>query len=641
MRARAAKSSRTRHRTYKKERGFFGQRQPKKEDGKDKEDATKPRHNLRHYLGRYISVLWSFRGYVGILVALGFFSMIFRAVLPWTSKFMIDTVLTKNQLPLLFGTCGVLLFIAVADVVIASITDYTSRLLSSKLQVHMRRLLIGHLQTMPLDKLEKLKTGGIISRLEGDVGSFSDLLYEGFLTPLSGILMFAIAVGSLVLISPIVTLVCCCFCFVLFCLAYLVFNVMRPLFRDIREDVAQISGRLAETFGGIRVVRCFGRETHESREFVTSHHLVLRKNLHTAGLNIAVHRTVWFIHWCMNIAIWGTAGYFVIHDKRLTVGEVVVFVQFTHWFFQPVFMIMHSLSHMQNSIACTERIFDLLDEEVVIKDEPDAVGVEAVRESLRFEGVSFAYDSEKEVLRELSFEIPAGQTVALVGPSGAGKTTVTNLLVRFYDAEAGKILLDGREVQHFRLRDYRGLFSLVLQDVFLFDGTVAENISYSFPEATREQVVAAADAACADEFIMEFPDGYETIIGERGVKLSGGQKQRISLARAILRDPEVLILDEATSSLDSESEALIQEALKTILKGRTTLVIAHRLSTIMDADKIAVLVDGKIVEEGTHEVLLAREGKYYEMFTKQMEKAKGKAAFLDWDVAENEGEGGS
>jgi ATP-binding cassette subfamily B protein/subfamily B ATP-binding cassette protein MsbA len=553
---------------------------------------------------------------------------------------MIDTVLSKNDLALLFGTCAVLLVIAVADIVVASITDYTSRLLSSKMQVHMRRLLISHLQIMPLDRLEKLKTGGIISRLEGDVSSFSDLLYEGFLTPLSGILMFVIAIGSLVLISPMVTMICCGFCLVLFCVAYLVFNVMRPLFRDIREDVAKISGRLAETFGGIRVVRCFGREGYESREFVTAHHLVLRKNLHTAGLNIAVHRSVWFIHWCMNIAIWGTAGYFVIHDHRLTIGGVVVFVQFAHWFFQPVFMIMHSLSHMQNSIACTERIFDLLDEEVVIKDDPDAIPVDGVREALRFEDVSFAYESEKPVLQELRFEIPAGQTVALVGPSGAGKTTVTNLLVRFYDPEDGTITLDGQDARHFRLQEYRGLFSLVLQDVFLFDGTVAENIAYSYPEASREQIVESAKAACADEFIREFPEGYDTVIGERGVKLSGGQKQRISLARAILRDPEVLILDEATSSLDSESEALIQEALRTILAGRTTLVIAHRLSTIMDADKIVVLVDGVVAEEGTHDELLTKRGKYYEMFTKQMEKAHGKVAFLQWDGEAEDGKEG-
>ncbi len=644
----SAKSSRSKHREYRKKRGFFGQRKGEEEpaggtDGtaEGKDGKPKARHPLRVYLLRYCGVLARFKGYVAILLCLGFVSTVFRAVIPWTSKFMIDYVLVKGQVMLLAGTCLILLSIAFADVIVSAITDYTSRLLSSKMQVHVRRMMISHLQVMSLARLEELKTGGVISRLEGDVNSFSDLLYEGFLTPLSGLLMFGIAIGSLMLISPAVTLLCSVFCLLLFGIAYFVFNVMRPLFRDIREDAAKISGRLAETFGGIRVVRTFGREQYESREFVTSHHLMLRKRLHTAGMDIVIHRAVWLLHWLMNVAVWGVGGYLIIRKQEMSIGDIVVFVRFIQWFFRPVFMIMHSLSRLQNSIACTERIFDLLEEEVAIKDERNARPVSRVGECIRFEDVHFSYESEKQVLTGLSFDLPAGKTVALVGPSGAGKTTVTNLLVRFYDVEKGRITLDGEDIRRFRLRDYRDLFSLVLQDVFLFDGTVAENIAYSYPEASREEIVDAAVASCADEFVREFPDDYDTIIGERGVKLSGGQKQRISLARAILKNPEVLILDEATSSLDSESEALIQEALKKILVGRTTLVIAHRLSTIMDADTIIVIVDGKSVEEGTHHELLKQGGKYYEMFTKQMEKAHGSQVFLTWgeEDAPN-GEGG-
>lgn len=623
-------SSRSRHREFRRLRGFFGNRRTRPDPKKEGEDSEVPRQPFRRYLGRYARILLNFKGYVGLLMGLGLIAMAFRALVPWTSKFMIDYVLVKGQVPLLFGTCAVLVVAALAEVVVSSISDYVSRLLSGKMQVHIRRLMINHLQIMGLGRIEKLKTGGVISRLEGDVNSFSDLLYEGFLTPLAGILMFVIGIGSLLLISPTVTFVCFGFCLTLFVLAYLVFSVMRPLFRDIREDMAKISGRLAETFGGIRVVRTFGREHYESREFVTSHHLVMRKTLHTAGLNIAVHRAVWMIHSCMNVAIWGVGGYYVIKDGRMTIGDLVVFIRFTHWFFEPVFMIMHSLSHLQNSIACTERIFDLLDEDVPIHDATDARPVTSVREAIRFEHVTFQYEADKPVLKDFSFDLPAGRIVALVGPSGAGKTTVTNLLVRFYDVTAGRIALDGQDIRHLRLKDYRGLFSLVLQDVFLFDGTVGDNIRYSQPDATLDEITAAAKAANADGFIRELPHGYDSIIGERGIKLSGGQKQRISLARAILRDPKVLILDEATSSLDSESEALIQEALRHILAGRTTLVIAHRLSTIMDADKIVVLVDGQAVEEGTHVELLTCRGKYYEMFTKQMEKARGSHVFLNW-----------
>ena len=636
---RRSKPSRAEYRKYRKERGFFGQRRPPKEEGKEDEKPER-QHSLVHYLLRYFRLIGRFRGYVVVLITLSVISMVFRAILPWTSKFMIDYVLVKGEVLLLFGTCAVLLSIGVADIVVASISDYCSRMLTNKIRIHVRRQMIDHLQVMPLDKLDKLKTGGVISRLEGDARSFADLLYEGLLTPLSGLLMFVIAIGSLSLISGTVTLICCGFCMLMFVVAYIVFNWMRPLFKDIREDIAKISGRLAETFGGIRVVRVFGREHHESREFVTSHHLVIRKDLHTAGLDIATHRSFWFIYWSMNVAIWCVGGYMVIREGRMTIGDLVVFVRFIHWFFQPVFMIMHSLSHLQNSVACAERIFDLLDEDVSLKDGPNARPVQELEEAIRFDSVSFAYEQEKPVLHDVSFTIPRGQTVALVGPSGAGKTTVTNLLVRFYDVQEGKILFDGTDIRDLRVADYRDLFSLVLQDVFLFDGTVAENIAYSKPDATEAEVMEAAKASHAHEFVQELPDRYGTVIGERGIKLSGGQKQRISLARAILRDPEILILDEATSSLDSESEELIQQALRRILENRTTLVIAHRLSTIMDADRIVVLDDGRIIEEGQHLALLEKRGKYHSMFTKQMEKARHSAVFLQWGNGESgDGEG--
>jgi ABC-type multidrug transport system fused ATPase/permease subunit len=637
-RRREVGASSRRYRKYRKERGLLGlgkTEEERRKQAKDKTGKDKPRRSLPYYLVRYLKTIAQFRSYVVALIVLGVVGLLFRAVLPWTSKFMIDFVLAKGQLLLLFGTCAVLFAVALGDVIIASASEYVSRLLSAKLTVFVRRKLMDHLEAMPLDKLDALKTGGVISRLEGDTASISDLLYEGLLTPMAGLLMFVIAIGSLALISPMITLVCCCFSLLLFGVAYFVFNTMRPLFRDIREDIAQISGRLAETFGGIRVVRVFGRERAESRDFVTKHHLVMRKDLYTAAISITTHRSFYFIFWCMNIAIWGLGGYMAIQKNSMSIGDLVVFIRFIHWFFEPVFMIMHSLSRIQNSVACAERVFDLLDEEVTLKDKPESVPVTRVEQGFRFEDVCFAYEQDKPVLKHVSLDIPRGATVALVGPSGAGKTTIVNLLIRFYDVGEGRIALDGRDIRDCKLVEYRGLFSLVLQDVFLFDGTVAENIAYSRPEATLDEVEAAARAAYVHGFVSEFEDGYDTVIGERGVKLSGGQKQRISLARAILRDPHVLVLDEATSNLDSESEALIQQALRSIMHERTTVVIAHRLSTIMDADKIVVIDNGRIVEEGPHDELLQKRGKYWSMFTKQMEKARTPNTVFDWDAEAN------
>lgn len=641
-------SSRQQYQDYRKQRGFLGQRrpQPTTSGAPAPDGAISSRRRLPYYLRRYIGSLRDFRGTIIALIAFGILSLAFNAVNPWTSKFMLDYVFSPSpaeppswlapligdwsRQQLLVAVCGCLVLIALGEIVLHTVSEYFSRVLSAKMEVGIRRRLIRHLQVMALSKLERLKTGGIISRVEGDVDSYSRLLHEGLLGPINSLAMFGIGLGSLLFISPTVTLVCLAFIVLLATVAYGMFNIMRPLFRDLQEDRSRISGKLAETFGGIRVVRIFGREIAETLQFITAHNLLIRKQLHTERINIGIRRTMDSLSWGMDIAIWLVGGLAAL-DGKITLGDLIVFTRFTRWFFHPVFMMMHSLSNIQSSVACTERIFDLLDEPQDILDAPDAKPVSRLADRIAFRDVHFAYEKDKPVIRGLNLDIPVGKTVALVGPSGAGKTTITNLLVRFYDIDSGSLTLDGTDVRKLRLRDLRDLYSLVLQDVFLFDGTIAENIAYAVPDATEQQIRDAARIAAADEFIEQFPDRYQTLIGERGVKLSGGQKQRISLARAILKNPQILILDEATSSLDSQSEALIQNALRNILRNRTTIVIAHRLSTILDADLIAVVVDGAIAEQGTHQQLLELNGVYAQMYRRQTQKSADAPAFLKWD----------
>jgi ATP-binding cassette subfamily B protein/subfamily B ATP-binding cassette protein MsbA len=408
---------------------------------------------------------------------------------------------------------------------------------------------------------------------------------------------------------------------------------MRPLQRTLRKERSAINSSLTESFGGIQVVKSFSRENSIIKDFGISTNLLWRKSLYGVVAGMFVHRSIWTLHFVAEISIWLAGGYFFINGT-LSVGSLVVFISFLMWIFQPVFMIMSSFSETQKCIACAERTIDLLDMEPDIVDKEDAVVVESFRKGMRFQGVSFTYPDGTQALNNVELFIPKGKVTALVGPSGGGKTTLTNLVLRFYDVSEGKITLDDLNIKDIKLSSYRKLISLVLQDVFLFDGTVRENIMFGKKDGTQEEVEHAAKVAHCSEFIEELQDKYDTIIGERGVKLSGGQKQRIALARAIIANPQLLILDEATSNLDSESESLIQNALKHIFKGRTSIVIAHRLSTIMDADNIIVIDKGKVIEQGRHEELLAAKGRYYEMYTKQMEKARSVITFWSDTAAE-------
>jgi ATP-binding cassette subfamily B protein/subfamily B ATP-binding cassette protein MsbA len=392
---------------------------------------------------------------------------------------------------------------------------------------------------------------------------------------------------------------------------------VRPIHRSLRKDAEQIDGRVGETFSGIRVVRAFGREARELMDYMRGRHAVVRKELFAHRREMALWTSWSLLLGAVNVIIVWYGGYLNVVD-RASVGDIMAFQWYTFLLLNPVWQIVNSFSELQRSLAAMERVFEVLAMEDDKPDRPGARPAPPLVHEIAFEEVEFEYREGRPVVRDVNVVVPGGSVVALVGRSGAGKTTVTDLVARFHDPTRGRILLNGTDIRDFQLRTYRDLLAIVQQDVFLFDGSVRDNIAYA-RQATDAEIEHAARLANAHEFIVTLPEQYDTFIGERGVTLSGGQQQRLAIARAILASPQILILDEATSNLDTESEQLIQASMASLLAGRTTFVIAHRLSTIRRADLILLLEDGRIVERGTHEQLMSAQGRYHDMVRRQME----------------------
>lgn len=628
--ARKRESSKKQFKEFVSEKGIFGDHHTDDElkhghhdEEKTNQEETSPpeKKSFSQVLGKFFREFKDSKSLLFFVLFIGFFEVVLKAVFPWSAKLFIDHILPHKDINLLLWSCGGLAVIALICVAVSIYKDIMTWRFIGNFTVQIKRRLMKHLQKLPLVDLQQLKVGGAISRLQQDTEAMSGLLQHGLLTPFSAFLMLTITLSSLFYLNWRVTLVTLGYSIIVMIIAYVLFNYMRPFQKSLREQNAAISGNLAEVFGGIHVIRSFGTELSENRKYGIDVNLLWRKSLYGRIMTMSVHRSIWATYYFLVISIWLYGGYNTINGN-MTVGGLVVFMSFIDWLFRPIFMILGSMSEMQRCMACTERTFDLLDSEPDMVDEDNAADIKKFQKSIKFEDVTFEYPDGNEALSNINLEIEKGKVTALVGPSGGGKSTLTNLVLRFYDVTKGKITIDDKDIRDLKLNSYRALTSLVLQDIFLFDGTIYENISYGKADATIAQIKKAAKVANCHDFIMEFKKKYETVIGERGVKLSGGQKQRIALARAILVNPQLLILDEATSNLDSESEALIQEALETILKSRTTLVIAHRLSTIMDADKIIVMDQGEVFEEGNHNQLIKKRGRYYELYTKQMEKSQ-------------------
>jgi ATP-binding cassette subfamily B protein/subfamily B ATP-binding cassette protein MsbA len=578
----------------------------------------------RAYVREYLRWLRPHRYAVGALFALALLAAGLELLEPLFMRFIIDKVLLNEGLdrPARLGRLHLAGALFVGVVALSNLSnafkDYRQRLLNVRVMLSLRQSLFARLLHLPLPKLWDMKTGGILSRLTGDVDTTTGLLQMAIMSPAISIIRLLIAVGLLLALNWRLALTALAIIPGVMLLSFVFSRRVRPIYRVVRKDVERIDGRVGETFSGIRVVRAFGREMRELLDYMLGRHTVLRKEMFAHRREMILWTSWGLLLGAVNVVIVWYGGYLNIVGGA-SIGDIMAFQWYTFLLLNPVWNIVNSFSELQRSLAAMERVFEILGMENDKPDKSDASDAPSIVQEIRFENVEFEYRQGQPVVRDFSITVPGGSVVALVGRSGAGKTTVTDLVARFHDPTHGRILVNGTDIRDFRLRTYRDLLAIVQQDVFLFDGSVRDNIAYGRRDATGAEIEDAARRANAHEFIVKLPNQYETFVGERGVKLSGGQQQRLAIARAVLASPQILILDEATSNLDTESEQLIQASMASLLAGRTTFVIAHRLSTIRRADLILLMENGRVLERGTHEELMNARGTYHGMVRRQME----------------------
>jgi subfamily B ATP-binding cassette protein MsbA len=537
-------------------------------------------------------------------------------VLPYTSKYLIDDVITKHRADLLWPLAAVA---AGATIIQAGTSFALSQVVSIAAQraiTEMRKRVQAHVLRLPISYFDSTKTGVLISRIMTDAEGVRNLVGTGLVQLLGSILTAVMAVVILFYVNWKLTSATVVALAAFGSMMTIAFKRLRPLFRERGAINAEVTGRLTETIGGIRLVKIYVAEARERLVFARGAHKLFRNVAKTITGTSAVGAGAAVVIGMVGVLLILIGGRSVLNGS-MTLGDMFMYVFFMGLLAAPLIQISSIGTQVSEAFAGLDRIREIRD--MATEDQADATKAQMsdMDGAVEFQDVTFEYVADTEVLRHVSFSAAAGSTTALVGSSGGGKSTLIGLVMAFNRPKSGRVLVDGHDIANVRLRDYRGHVGVVMQDNFLFDGTVKENIAFSKPGATDDEIRAAARVAHCDEFVSRFEKGYDTVVGERGVRLSGGQRQRVAIARAILADPRILILDEATSSLDSESEALIRDGLRSLRRGRTTFVIAHRLSTIESADQILVLENGEIVERGTHRELISLGGRYRQLYEKQ------------------------
>lgn len=567
-------------------------------------------------LTAFKTIIWPRRNLVFVGLLLIVISRAASFVTPVASKYLIDDVLANKDIQLL----KVLVAVVILAILVQSVTSFLlTKILSVQAQFmisELRAQVQQKVLSLPIRFFDNAKSGALVSRIMSDVEGVRNLIGTGLVQLVGGTITAIVSLILLLRISISMTL----FTFIPLALfgiiALKAFKIIRPIFRNRGKINAEVKGRLTETLGGIRVIKGFNAEAQEHKVFeegVEELFQNVKKSLTTTAFMTS---SATFLIGIATTGVMGYGGYKIMQGE-LTIGDLLMFTVLLGTMVAPIVQMSNIGSQLTEALAGLDRTEELMNMVPEADEEKRVLLLENVKGDMTFENVSFAYEEEKEVLHKISFDVKSGSVVALVGSSGSGKSTIAGLAASFLNPQSGKITIDGKDMSIVNLNSFRQHLGVVLQDDFLFEGTIRENILFPRPNAIDEELQQAVKAAYVDEFTDRFDEGLDTLIGERGIKLSGGQRQRIAIARAVLANPKILILDEATSNLDTESEALIQKSLAKLTEGRTTFVIAHRLSTIRKANQILVIENGRIAEQGTHDELIAKEGRYYNLFTYQ------------------------